>query len=102
MAQPVVLAFQQMMQGKDLRGAIRSRAVGLQPARDNSSAPRDRFQLRLEGGRFLAIGMAQSPVARGKLKHAFSGSAVFRPGFSQDRAQDLAVGFGGDRQPMLE
>ncbi len=41
MAQPVVLAFQQMMQGKDLRGAIRSRAVGIEPARDNFSAPRD-------------------------------------------------------------
>ena len=58
MPELVVLAFEQMMQGEDLRGTIRSGAVSLQAARDDVRAASDGFQFRLEGGRFLAIGMA--------------------------------------------
>src|SRR5450755_3551140 len=97
-----MLAFQQMMQGKDLRGAIRSGAVGLQSARDNLGTAGDAFQLRFEGRRLFPIWMTQSPVARGQLKYAFSRRAVFSPGFFDDAAQDLAITLRRDRQAMFE
>ena len=101
-AELVVLAFEQMMQRQRLRGAIRSCPIGVEPARDDFGAAGDAFELRLEGGRFLAIGMTQSPEARGEVENAFSRRAVFGPGFLDDTAQNLAVTLGRDRQPMLE
>ena len=62
-----MLAFEQMMQRQRLRGTVGPGAIGLHPARDDLGCSRDGFQLRLEGGRFLAIGMAQSLVARREL-----------------------------------
>ncbi len=44
----------------------------------------------------------QSLVARGEREDALSSRAGFCPGFSQDRAQDLAVALRRDRQPMFE
>ena len=103
MAELVVLAFQQMMQREGLRGAIRSRAIGVEPARDDVGAAGDAFQLRLEGGRFLAIGMTQSPVARGELENGFAGARLSSaPASLTIAAQDLAVALRRDRQPMLE
>ena len=40
MAELVVLALQQMMQRQDLRGTIRSGAIGGEPARDDLGAAR--------------------------------------------------------------
>ena len=63
MAQFVVLAFQQMMQGRDLRRTPRSGTIRLQPARDDIGTFWRVFQFLFERRRFAAIGMAQSPIA---------------------------------------
>jgi len=39
----VVLAFEQMMQRQHLRGPIRTRTIGLDPARDNVGTAGDTF-----------------------------------------------------------
>ena len=70
MAELVVLAFQQMMQRQCLRRPVRSGAIGVEPARDDLGASGDVFQFGLEGRRFLAVGMAQSLVARRELENA--------------------------------
>src|SRR6202011_2887268 len=59
----------------------------------------DGFQLRLEGGRFLAIGMAQSLVARRELDDVASRLGVRG---LYNVTQDLAVALRRDRQTMLE
>ncbi len=69
---------------------------------DNFGMPCDGFQRCLEGGRFLAIGVPQSLVARGELKDAFSGGIVVSAGFFHQIAQDLPVALRGDRQAMVE
>src|SRR6202043_3586179 len=102
MPEPVVLALEQMMQRQDLRRAIRSGPIGVEPARDDLGASGEASQFRLERGRFIAIGMSQSPLARGEVENAFSCRAAFSPGFSDDRAQDFAVALGCDRQAMFE
>ena len=102
MAEPVVLALQQMMQRQNLRRPVRPRPVGVQPARDDVGAAVDAFQLRLEGGRLLAVGMPQSLVARRQCENALSRGAVVGAGFLHNVAQDLAVALGRDRQPVLE
>ena len=71
-AELVVLALQQMMQRERRRSAIGARAIGRQPARDDLGAARDRLQLRLECGRFLAVGMAQSLIAGGKRENTLA------------------------------
>ena len=79
MAEPVVLAFEQMMQRQRRRGAVRSGAIGGEPAFDDLARARDRLQFRLEGGRFLAVGMTQSPVARGQREDCLAGRAASPP-----------------------
>ena len=102
MPEPVMLALQQVMQRERLRRAVGSGPKGVEPARDDLGASGDAFQFRLEGRRFLAIGMAQAFVARRQIENTLSRRAVFRPGFLDDVAQDLAVTFRCDRQAMLE
>ncbi len=44
--EPVVLAFQQMMQREGLGGAIRAGAIGGEPARDHVGGPGDVCEVR--------------------------------------------------------
>src|SRR6185312_12613172 len=76
--------------------------IGLEPTRDDRGAALDGFQLGLESGRLLAIGMAQPPVARRQRKNAPALRAILDAGFARGRAQYLAVALGCDWQPMFE
>ena len=55
-AELVVLAFQQTMQRKGLRGAIRSGPIGGEPARDDLGAAGDAFNSALKAGASLRLG----------------------------------------------
>src|SRR3954453_13040554 len=102
MRQSVMLALQKVMQRQCLRVPSGCSFIGGEPARDRISATGDLFQLGLERGCFLAIGMSQSRVARRELKDAPSRCTVLRPGLPDDVAQDFAVALRCDRQAMIE
>jgi len=59
-AEPVVLALQQMVQRQRLRRPVRCGAIGGEAARDDLGATGNVPQFCLEAGRFLAVGMAQT------------------------------------------
>src|SRR6266702_3709405 len=63
MAEPVVLAFEQMVQRQRLRGAIRPGAIGGQATLDDRRCSVDCLELCLERWGFLAVGMAEALVA---------------------------------------
>src|SRR4051794_21134037 len=102
MRDPVVLALQQVMQGKRLRGTVRPRAISVEPLGDDLGASCNALQFRLECGCFLSIGMTQALVARRKLNDALSCSAIFSARFLDGVAQNLAVALGRNRQTMFE
>src|SRR5581483_3409611 len=101
MAKPVMLAFEQMVQRQRLRGPVDAGAVGSKPAFDHVSCAWDLSQLRLEGRRLLAIGMAQSGVAGGECEHPRAGLAILAARFLDDHTQHFAITFRRDRQAML-
>ena len=96
-AELVVLALQQMVQRKCRRGAIRSGAIGVEPAGDHIGRAGDRFQIRLEDGRFLAAGAAWPLVPRSQRQDLFAGRGVLAACLLDDHAQDFAVTFRRDR-----
>ena len=78
-AEPVVLAFEQMMQRQRWRGAFRPGAVGGQSAFDDIGAAVDRFQLGLEGGRFAAVGMTQAACSATRARAGACRPRCLRP-----------------------
>src|SRR5258708_13761335 len=102
MAELIMLAFEQMMQCERLCRTIRSSTIGRKPGRNDIGSAWNRFQLRLEGRRLLAIGMAQSSVARSKRKDARARFPVLAADFLADHPQHFALAFGADRQAVRD
>ena len=101
-AELVVLAFEQMVQRKRRRCAIRSGAIGREPTRDGVVGSRYALQLGLETRRFLAVGASWPLITGGQRKHRLAGRSVLRSRFLDDHAQDFAITLRRDRQPVLE
>src|SRR5258708_6984111 len=102
MSELVVLAFEQMVKRLRLHRAVRSGAIGGQPAVDDLLAAFDGAQSGLEVGRLLAVGMAQAMVTRGEVENLAAGGTVLGACLLDDHVQEFAVTLRRDRQAMLE
>ena len=77
MAEPVVLAFQEMMQRRRC-------PIGGEPARNDVGTSADALEFALERRRLAAIGMTQAAVARCEIENVFTRRTLFGAGFLDD------------------
>src|SRR5262249_34634973 len=100
MREPIVLALEQVMQGKNGRG-VASRAISPKPTLDHVIPVGDRGEFGLEGWRLVARGIVRAAIARREFEELAACRLLARSGFRYDFLQNLAVTAGSDGQPML-
>src|SRR5258708_3365341 len=102
MREPIMLALEQVVQGKDSIRSAGRWAVGPQPAFDHLVCARNRSQIRLEDACRLTRRIMRPTIALHPFQKLAACKLLARACLCPDFLQDLAIAVGRNGQPMLE